>query len=325
MWQATHKVSRPVKTFALSYVSQTDPVWKRSIMRAIENFSGRRRLLPIYHQWKERATSNPRMMNDLLDLIGTRLSINAPAWPPSLPADTPLVMVGNHPFGIGDGIAMLALAEQLGRPYRVLINADFLRIPEIRPYALPIDFSGTREAIQTNLDTRKEARRALKEGITLIVFPGGGVATADRVFGKAEELPWKTFTARLIQDAEASVLPIYFEGQNSAFFHFVSHYSLGLRLALLVSEFRRTVGAEIYAHIGAPIAYQTLAARHDRVLLTEELYINVHRLAPGAADLPDELLRPTPPSKRRRYPWDPPARTGSSPITATARETSDAF
>ena len=36
--------------------------------------------------------------------------------------DTPIVIVANHPFGIGDGIAVLSLAEQLGRPFRVLIN-----------------------------------------------------------------------------------------------------------------------------------------------------------------------------------------------------------
>jgi putative hemolysin len=102
---------------------------------------------------------------------------------------------------------------------------------------LPIDFSPSRQATQTNLETRNATQRALKQGVTLVIFPaGGGVATADRAFGKAEELPWKTFTARLIQDAQANVLPVYFEGQNGALFHFVSRYSLELRLTLLVSE-----------------------------------------------------------------------------------------
>jgi putative hemolysin len=313
-----------VNAFALSYVSASDPLWKRMALRAIENISGRRRLLPIYRHWSARATGNPRKMGELLDLIGTRLEITAPAWPPVLPDGVPLVMVANHPFGIGDGIAMLALAEQLGRPYRVLINADFLAIPEIRDHALPIDFSETRKAVQTNLQTRSDARRALKEGATLVVFPAGGVATADRVFGKAEELPWKTFTARLIQDAGASVLPIYFEGQNSALFHLVSHYSLGLRLALMVSEFRRCIGARIKVHPGALVPYHALEARHDRTMLTEELYLRVHRLAPGMTQLPASALRPTPPSQRRPYPWDPPVRRGESAIAPTGKRTSDA-
>jgi putative hemolysin len=295
-----------LENFALSYVQASAPFWKRWVVRAIENLSGRRRLLPLYRVWSASAAGNARMMNELLPLIDTHLAIASSAWPPLLPENTPLIMVANHPFGIGDGIAMLALAEQLERPYRVLINTDFLAIPEIRPYALPIDFSGTRQVIETNLETRREARRALKRGETLIVFPAGGVATADRLFGRAEELPWKTFTARLIQDAGASVLPVYFEGQNSLLFHLVSRYSLSLRLALLVSEFRRFVGAEIRVHVGDLVPYSALEARQDRVLLTDELYRLVHRLAPGASELPASALHPTPPAQRRRYPWDAP-------------------
>jgi hypothetical protein len=36
----------------LGYVCARDPFWKRWTMRAIENVSGRRCLLPIYHRWR---------------------------------------------------------------------------------------------------------------------------------------------------------------------------------------------------------------------------------------------------------------------------------
>jgi putative hemolysin len=96
----------------LTYASSRDPRWKRWTMRAIEDLSGRRRLLPIYHHWRtEVAGKSPRMMNDLLGMIGTRLDINAVGnpgtWPVAVPDGAPLVIVANHPFGIGDGIAVL--------------------------------------------------------------------------------------------------------------------------------------------------------------------------------------------------------------------------
>jgi putative hemolysin len=290
----------------LSYVSWRDPFWKRWTMRAIENLSGRRRLLPIYHRWRMVVGTSPRMMGTLLDMLGTRLDVRARAWPIVVPPEVPLVMVANHPFGIGDGIALLALAEALGRPYRILINSDFMKLPEIRPYALPIDFSASPEAIATNLKSRTDARRLLKQGVTIVVFPAGGVATAERPAGKAEELPWKAFTARLIQQAQASVLPVYFEGQNSALFHLISRYSLMLRLSLLVSEFRRFVGATVRVHVGALVPFAELGCQADRGALTDELYALVHRLAPEAAGLGPEQLRPRPAEVRRRYPWDPP-------------------
>jgi putative hemolysin len=291
----------------LSYVSRRDPVWKRWTMRAIENASGRRRLLPIYHRWRTTVVGkSPRMMAELLDMIGTRLDVRAPAWPIAVPLEVPLVIIANHPFGIGDGIALLVLAEQLGRPYRILVNSDFMKLPEIRPHALPIDFSASRDAIATNLKSRAEARRLLRAGVTIVVFPAGGVATAEQPSGMAEELPWKAFTARLIQQAQAAVLPVYFEGQNSPLFHLVSRYSLTLRLSLLVSEFRRFVGATIRVHVGALVPFTALACGADRSALTDELYALVHRLAPEAAACSPAHLRPRPPEVRRRYPWDPP-------------------
>ena len=296
----------------LTYASPRDPWWKRLAMHAVEDLSGRRRLLPIYRAWRtEVAGKSPRMMTELIEMVGTNLDINASnaeasTWPVTVPSDTPLVIVANHPFGIGDGIAILALAEQLGRPYRILIHSDFLKVPEIRDVALPIDFSERREAIRTNLESRNAARHLLREGVTIVVFPAGGVATAEHPRGRAEELPWKTFTARLIQQAQASVLPVYFEGQNSPLFHFVSRYSLTIRLALLVSELRNFVGATIPVHVGAVVPFADLACKADRQALTLELYARVHQLAPGSRHLPLDELRPRPPGARRRYPWDPP-------------------
>lgn len=307
----------------LTYASPRDPRWKRWTMRAIENISGRRRLLPIYHAWRtEIAGKSPRMMGELLDMIGTRLDINvgntgaskanAATWPVALSPDIPLVIVANHPFGIGDGIAVLALAEQLDRPYRILANSDFLKVPEIRHLALPIDFSESREAIKTNLESRNAARRLLREGVTIVVFPAGGVATAEHPAGKAEELPWKTFTARLIQQAQAAVLPVYFEGQNSPLFHFVSRYSLTIRLALMVTELRNFVGATVPVHVGGVVPFDELVYRTDRQELTAELYARVHQLAPASRHLPLDELRPRPPHARRRYPWDPPRRAAAA-------------
>jgi|HubBroStandDraft_6_1064221.scaffolds.fasta_scaffold123834_2 putative hemolysin len=299
----------------LTYVSSRDPRWKRWTMRAIENLSGRRRLLPIYHTWRTKvAGKSARMMGELLDMIGTRLDINADSdsgadmgtWPVRVPPETPLVIVANHPFGIGDGIALLALAEQLGRPYRILANSDIVKFPEIHHCMLPIDFSGSREAIKTNLESRKLARRLLQEGVTIVVFPAGGVATAGHPAGEAEELPWKAFTARLIQQAQAAVLPVYFEGQNSLLFHLVSRYSRTIRLALMVSELQNFVGITVKVHVGALVPFTDLAWKGDRQRLTLELYSRVHQLAPQARHLPLDQLRPRPPEIRRRYPWERP-------------------
>ncbi len=278
-----------------------------ALMRAIERMSGMAKIMPLYEQWsREVAGKNPRMMNEGLAMLGTRLNINAPIWPPKVPDGKPVVIIANHPFGIGDGIAMLALAEDLGRPYRVLLNKEFLRVPEVRPMALPIDFSETAEAVKTNLRTRNEARALLKEGVTMVIFPAGGVATARLPWGKAEELPWKAFAARLILTSRASVMPVFFEGQNSAAFHAMSRLGLSLRMSLLVAEFRHFAGREARLHIGPIVDFEKLVHRGNRSELLDELYVLVHRLAPGNSEKSYDALRPPAKQNQMNWSWDGP-------------------
>jgi putative hemolysin len=116
----------------------------------------------------------------------------------------------------------------------------------------------------------------------------------------------------LIQQAQAAVLPVYFEGQNSPLFHLVSRYSVSARLALMVSELRNFVGATVAVHVGAVVPFTELASRADRQGLTLELYARVHQLAPGSRRLPLDALRPRPPHVRRRFAWDPPRRRAAA-------------
>lgn len=158
----------------------------------------------------------------------------------------------------------------------------------------------TKESLKTNLATRHEAVRLLKSGVTIVVFPAGGVATAPKGFGEAEDLPWKMFPARLVQDAKASVVPLYFSGQNGRLFHLVSRpmnlmeregrlakmvgkVSLTLRLSLLVREFARLSGKTIDVRIGRTLGWEVLEPLRDRKLLLQELKRAVFELEPARA------------------------------------------
>ena len=270
----------------LSYANERDTRIKRWFIRSIEGLSGRDRYARLYDIWRtDIVGKSERVFGKMLDLIDVRLHIKG-EWPPNQIPEAPIVIVANHPYGIGDGIAVLALAEQLGRPFKVLINNELLKVPELLDYSLPVSFEETKEAMAVNMKTRHEAVRLLKEGTTIIVFPAGGVATAKKGFGRAEDLPWKIFPAKLIQAARASVIPIYFEGQNGRLFHLASRISMTLRISLLIREFRRLSGSTITAHIGALRNWETLSEGSDRKDLLSKLYGAVFSMAP-----PRKVLR----------------------------------
>ncbi|WP_404927415.1 lysophospholipid acyltransferase family protein [Mesorhizobium sp. ORM16] len=292
----------------LSYANPRQPALTRWVIHSIEGLSGRDRFAALYDFWRRQVVpSGERVFSRMLELIDVRVR-TPDQWPPQTLPDTPLVIVANHPFGIGDGIAVLSLAEQLGRPFRVMIHKDLLKISEMEPYSLPIDFSETKDALKNNMAVRHEAVRLLKEGVTIVVFPAGGVATAPKGFGRARDLPWKMFPARLVQDAKASVVPMHFSGQNGRLFHlvsgpmnmaerdgrvakFVGKASLTLRISLLIHEFARLSGKSIDVRVGDVLSWNELEPVRDRKALLERLYRGVFDLAP--------------PVPRRRIPFLP--------------------
>jgi putative hemolysin len=260
---------------AFSYANAAQPRLKRLLIRSVEGLSGRNRYYSIYDVWRrEVVPQGVGVFTRMLEMTGIGLSVSG-AWPPADVPDGPLVIIANHPFGIGDGIAILSLAERLGRPFRVLINDELLKIVEMRPYALPVSFEETKEALASNMKTRQEALGLLKSGCTIIVFPAGGVATAPRGFGPAQDLPWKMFTAKLVQSAHASVIPLQFYGQNGRLFHLVSKVSLTLRLSLLVREFKKLAGKTMSVRVGDVLRWEELELFTERKLLLRHLHDSV--------------------------------------------------
>ncbi|MER8473277.1 GNAT family N-acetyltransferase [Mesorhizobium sp. M1328] len=284
----------------LSYASPHQPALTRWFIQSVEGLSGRDRFAALYDFWRRHVVpSGERVFSRMLELIDVRVR-TAGQWPPANLPDTPLVIVANHPFGIGDGIAVLSLAEQLGRPFRVMIHKDLLKIREMEPYSLPIDFSETKDALKNNMAVRHEAVRLLKQGVSIVVFPAGGVATAPKGFGWARDLPWKMFPARLVQDAKASVIPMHFSGQNGRLFHlvsgpmnmaerdgrvakFVGKASLTLRTSLLIREFARLSGKSIDVRVGDALGWDELEPLRDRKALLDRLQRGVFDLAPAEA------------------------------------------
>jgi putative hemolysin len=248
-----------------SYANPDDPKFRRVTMSLLEKALGLSKLSHGYARWRSELydPSSPGAFASMLAMCDIGLVLEG-RWPlPSVP-DGPLLIVSNHPFGIGDGIALGAIAERFGRPFKLLINQRLARVPEIEPYILPLSFDETREAVEMNIATRHEAVRLLKAGGTVGIFPGGGVATAPLGYGAAEELPWKRFLPKLVQLGGANVLPIYMQGQNSLLFQAASRVSLTARRAMLCREFVKQLGSPIVVQVGEVMPRQALSAIRDR-------------------------------------------------------------
>ena len=248
-----------------SYAAPDDPWLKRVLIHAIERMTGQPRLKRLYDDNRAHPVPGESFFAATIRRLDLRVAANEETllhWP----RDGALVVVANHPFGVLDGIIICHLVSKVRSDFRVLTNSVLHRAEEIRSFLLPVDFADTPEALQTNLKTRAEAKAHLKNGGCIIVFPAGGVATTPSIWqSRATDAEWKTLTARLIQQAQATVAPVFFAGQNSRLFQIASHLSMTLRLSLLFKEVRDRVGTELQVRIGEPVPFEELAglSRHD--------------------------------------------------------------
>ncbi|HUJ02632.1 MAG TPA: lysophospholipid acyltransferase family protein [Rhizomicrobium sp.] len=280
-----------VDTF--SYAEPGDPWAKRLVIRAIERATGQPYLKWLYDQHRADPVPGESFWDSAVRRLELKIVCNEAALA-ALPKTGPLVIVANHPFGVLDGVVMGHLISRVRPDFRILTNRVLYRAEEIRSHLLPVDFAESEEALQTNLKSRAAAKHHLMNGGCLIVFPAGGVSTTPTPWHRhAIDAEWKNLTARLISQAKAPVVPVYFAGQNSRMFQLASHVSMTLRLSLLFREVHRRIGSEVHVRIGDVIPYERLATIADRQAFMNHLRQTTYALGEGLPRLaPRGVKRP---------------------------------
>ena len=269
-----------LEPIALSYASQCDGRVARGFIRLTEILTGQIKLRRLYELYQSEMRGRMDFWVAAMRLLNISINYDA-AKLAAVPKRGPLIIVANHPFGLVDGLLIGNLTNHIRSEFKVLTNARlYPPDADVQHYILPIDFDPTEAARHTNLATRAAARAHLKAGGCLIIFPAGGVATTPTPFARrAIDLDWKPFTARLIHEAKASVLPVYFHGQNSRLFQIASHISMTARLALLLHEVANKMGRQFHATIGDVFPYEQVQPIRDSRALCRFLRDSTYSLA----------------------------------------------
>ena len=244
----------------ISYCNSARSRPGKLFIRTLENLTGRPRLLRMARGYEIEMAGGRSFWEVMqeryrieIDLIGAGLA--------NIPAEGPLVVVANHPYGILDGLALGRILSAARGDFRIIAHTVFRKPRELEDIVLPIDFSGTRGAQATNVRTRREALGYLAGGGAIGVFPSGTVSTSAKPFSRPMDTIWKPFTGRMIARSGARVVPVHFDGHNSRLFQIASHLNYTLRMALMISEFDSRVGGPLRVHIGQALPEAEIAAR----------------------------------------------------------------
>tara|TARA_E500000305_G_scaffold18807_1_gene13979 strand:- start:2288 stop:3166 length:879 start_codon:yes stop_codon:yes gene_type:complete len=268
------------RTPVVSYCNPDDSLPRQVLIRFVELMSGQPRLQRMYDDYCRTYHDTDNFWHSAVEYL--RLSVNFERNRlNAIPAEGPLIVVANHPFGVLDGIAVGHITSLVRKDFKLLAHAALGRAEPLRPYLIPIEFDGASSAVRSNVESKRKALAHLNGGGALVIFPAGRVSTSEKLFGRATDAPWKLFAGKLIAQTDATVVPIFFEGQNRFLFHLVSRFSEALREALLMNEVARRIGDDVQAHIGTPVRSSELSVGNDRQALLDQLRDMVYGLDPA--------------------------------------------
>ena len=149
---------------------------------------------------------------------------------------------------------------------------------EMRPWIIPVDPFNSESSAARNLAPMKEALRFLRQGGALAIFPSGEVAHYKPGRG-VQESPWSSHVGALVRRTQATVLPVFFEGRNSAVFQAAGLLHPLLRTTLLFRELFSRTRETVEVRVGQPIPFTKLKKFEDDESLTRFLRLHTFILS----------------------------------------------
>jgi putative hemolysin len=244
---------RPYDKRRLSYSGTfTNPVKVLSI-RLIEWLTGKLTLLRVVRRFERMGPAQGlEFWQRALDVMGIAVT-TPPDQVALIPRTGPVVVVANHPHGLVDGLVMARLVMQVRPDFKILTRSLLTGIPEIAYHMVPVPFPHEENSLEKGLEMRRISMDHLAQGGVVILFPAGKVATSTGWWDEPVEAEWNVFTAKMLKISKATVLPIFFPGQNSRLYHIADKISPTFRQGLLLHEVTHALGKPQRPVIGTPI------------------------------------------------------------------------
>ena len=187
--------------------------------------------------------------------VQTQLS---PADLKKIPNNGPLVVVANHPFGGLEGVVLGAILLQVRPDLKIMGNYLLKQIAGVRESIIAVDPFQSATAAKSNMRGIKEALGWVKAGGALLVFPAGEVASLNLAKRRVVDSPWSPHVAGIIRRTHASVLPVFFPGNNSLLFQLLGLIHPLLRTAMLPHELANKQHSKVSVRIGKAIPWRKL-------------------------------------------------------------------
>ena len=264
-------------TFATAEVNRIGQLF----IMITELLTGKLKLKKLYDEYLSENRPPQLFWNDAITKLDLKLITNFKKNS-YIPPKGKLIIIANHAFGVADGVSICSVLSKVRQDYKMVTHKVLRQADAVKDKILPIDFNQTKEALLTNINTRKEAEKVLINNGVIVLFPSGRIATKKNLYknAKADDGEWKQWVSKLILKTKSPVLPIFFDGQNSQWYHMANKLGLTFRYSLCMYELKRKIGDSINMYFGSIISYEDLAEIGDIKEITLHLRSVTYSLDP---------------------------------------------
>ncbi|WP_147820218.1 lysophospholipid acyltransferase family protein [Salidesulfovibrio onnuriiensis] len=209
-----------------------------------------------------------------------------------IPREGPLMVVANHPFGAVEGLLLVKLLRQVRPDVKVMANFLLGAIPEMREHLIAVDPFGSAGSAKANIAGLKETMRWLKGGGLLGVFPAGEVSSLAVHRRMVADPEWSATVAGIARKTGVPVLPVFFQGRNSALFQAAGLVHPRLRTVLLPHENLKRSRTPITVTLGSVIPPEKLASFAGDREMVDYLRFRTHVLRREKERKRDRFIKP---------------------------------
>src|SRR6056297_1554759 len=128
----------------ISYASSAQSKSGRALIRVLENATGRLRMMKRAAGYETEVAQGRDFWQVIVERYGLSLDVVAGSLD-NIPREGPLVLIGNHPYGILDGLIMGYILSAVRGDFRILANTVFKKSIELERIIIPISFNITKE------------------------------------------------------------------------------------------------------------------------------------------------------------------------------------
>ena len=191
----------------------------------------------------------------------------------NIPTEGFPMVVGNHPLGGPDGLALMGAVGRVRKDIQFPVNDFLLYLPGLRELFIPIDKVNKTRAL-ASLEDAFAAKNAL------LYFPAGLCSRLQH--GEIRDLEWKATFIKKAVKYQRDVVPVHTEARNRMRFYRIARLrkrlgiKFGFEMALLPAEMYAQRGKTFGITFGKAIPWQTFDARHTAAewaaLVKEHVY-----------------------------------------------------